>query len=162
MFGFNLTLLFLLVVGAGGGYIWHKNGEEERERVIAEMAIKDTQLALVEEALRQAEADRTLMKEVIAEVNAKFDASQDDYNKLEKKFTKVSEHFGTRDIGKLAENKPGPIGKVITNASHNALRCFEILSGQPLTESELAATKPSQINPECTSIANPNYKPEED
>ena len=99
---------------------------------------------------------------MLNDVNAKFDKAQDDYSRLEKKFDKVSANFGTRDIGKLAENKPGPIGKVISKASKNALRCFEILSGSPLTESELAATKPSQLNSECPSIANPNYKPEEE
>jgi hypothetical protein len=36
---------------------------------------------------------------------------------------------------------------------------LEIASGSPLTEKELAATKPSEINRECPAIANPNYKP---
>ena len=38
-----------------------------------------------------------------------------------------------------------------------ALRCVEISSGSPLTESEINATKKSEINRECPSIANPNY-----
>ena len=41
----------------------------------------------------------------------------------------------------------------------NAGRCIEIASGSPLTEKELNATKKSEINPECPSIANPNYIP---
>lgn len=159
---FNLSLIFVLILGAGGGYVWYQNNEQEKARIIAEMAIKDTQLALAEEARKQAQEDRLLIEQVLNDVNAKFDKAQDDYSRLEKKFDKVSANFGTRDIGKLAENKPGPIGKVITKASRNALRCFEILSGSPLTESELAATKPSQLNSECPSIANPNYKPEEE
>ncbi len=151
-----------MILGAGGGYVWYHNNEQEKARIIAEMAIKDTQLALAEEARKQAQEDRLLIEQVLNDVNAKFDKAQDDYSRLEKKFDKVSANFGTRDIGKLAENKPGPIGRVITKASRNALRCFEILSGSPLTESELAATKPSQLNSECPSIANPNYKPEEE
>ena len=39
----------------------------------------------------------------------------------------------------------------------NANRCIEIATGSPLTEEELAATKKSQINGECPSLANPNY-----
>jgi len=159
---FNLSLIFVLILSAGGGYVWYQNSEQEKARIIAEMAIKETQLALAEEARKQAQEDRLLIEQVLNDVNKKFDKAQDDYTRLEKKFDKVSANFGTRDIGKLAENKPGPIGKVITKASRNALRCFEILSGSPLTESELAATKPSQLNSECPSIANPNYKPEEE
>jgi hypothetical protein len=38
-----------------------------------------------------------------------------------------------------------------------ANRCIEIATGSPLTESEINATKKSQINGECPSLANPNY-----
>jgi hypothetical protein len=162
MFGFNSILLLIVLAGAGGGYVWYQNNEEEKARMIAEMAIKETQLALAEEARLRAEEDRMLMTQVLNDLETKFDNAQDSYGRLEKKFNKVSKYFGTRDIGKLAENKPGPIGKVITNASKNALRCFEILSGSPLSEAEIAAVKPSQINSECPSLANPNYKPEEE
>ena len=39
------------------------------------------------------------------------------------------------------------------------MRCVEIASGAPLTEKEKTATKKSEINSECPSIANPNYVP---
>ena len=84
-----------------------------------------------------------------------------DYEILQEKFNKRSINFGTRDIGKLAEVKPTLIERVINNATKNALRCFEIASGSPLTHDELGARKKSQINPECPSIANPNYVEEE-
>ena len=58
MFGFNIAFLLLLLAGAGGGYVWYQNNEAEREKVIAEMAIKDTRLALVEEAMRRAFYER--------------------------------------------------------------------------------------------------------
>ena len=49
------------------------------------------------------------------------------------------------------------IEKIINNATDNSQRCFEILTGSPLTEKEKNASKKSEINPECPSIANPNY-----
>ena len=48
---------------------------------------------------------------------------------------------------------------VLNKGSDNALRCAEILSGAPLLESEIQATKPSEINPECYELANPNFDP---
>ena len=48
--------------------------------------------------------------------------------------------------------------KIINSASERAQRCVEIASGAPLTEQEINATKKSEINTECPSIANPNYK----
>ena len=77
---------------------------------------------------------------------------QKDLETLDKKFNK-----GSRDFGKLAIERTKVIEKVMNNASKNAMRCLEIASGAELTEKEINATKKSEINPECPSIANPNY-----
>ena len=51
--------------------------------------------------------------------------------------------------------------RVINKAGRNALRCFEVLTGAPLTPKEEEASKPSQYNAECPTI-HPNYnKPSE-
>jgi hypothetical protein len=47
--------------------------------------------------------------------------------------------------------------RIINKGSANATRCIEIASGAELTENEKNATKKSEINPECPSIANPSY-----
>ena len=56
------------------------------------------------------------------------------------------------------QEQPGLVVKIINRASKNEMRCYEIASGSPLTEEELAATKKSQTNGECPGSANPNYK----
>ena len=55
--------------------------------------------------------------------------------------------------------RPEVLERAVNRGTANALRCLEIASGAPFTAAELAATKPSEINRECPSIANPNYKP---
>ena len=64
-----------------------------------------------------------------------------------------------RDFGQLAVAKPESIARAINLGTTRALRCIEIASGAPLTEEEKRANTPSEINKECPSIANPNYKP---
>lgn len=68
---------------------------------------------------------------------------QKDLNSLEAKFHKLD-----RDFGKLALSKPAAIERVINKGTINTLRCFELLSGQPLTEEE----KNGKINPACTDL----------
>ena len=96
--------------------------------------------------------------ETILETNKKLTTLsnnlQKELNDLDKRFTK-----GNRDIGKIAIAKDKVIQRIINKASAAALRCVEISSGSPLTEKELNATKKSEINRECPSIANPNYIP---
>ena len=55
--------------------------------------------------------------------------------------------------------KPNLVENIINNATDDVNRCFEILSGSPLTLEEIDATKQSEINASCPAIANPNYNP---
>jgi uncharacterized membrane-anchored protein YhcB (DUF1043 family) len=77
-----------------------------------------------------------------------------DLDELDKRFNKKE-----RDIGKLAIEKDKVIERIINKASDKAARCMEIASGSPLTKEEMNATKKSEINTECPSLANPNYIP---
>ena len=77
-----------------------------------------------------------------------------DLEDLDKRFNKKN-----RDVGKLAIAKTKSIERITNGASALATRCIEIASGSPLTEKEKNATKKSEINSECPSIANPNYVP---
>ena len=79
---------------------------------------------------------------------------QKDIDALDKRFNK-----GARDFGKLANEKPKLVEKLVNRGSLRAGRCIEIAGGSPLTEKEINATKKSEINTECPSIANPNYEP---
>ena len=160
---FNLTFVFVIILtlAGGGGYVYYQKSQQERAVLIAQAAVNNTKIALQQQAIKQADADVRKINKILNNLEDKFKRSQEDYDNLVGRFNKVSKNFGTRDIGKLAVNKPGLIAKVITRASAKALRCFEILSGSPLTNKEINATKPSQINAECPTIANPNYHPKE-
>ena len=77
-----------------------------------------------------------------------------DLENLDKRFNKKN-----RDVGKLAIAKTESIERITNGASALATRCIEIASGAELTEAEKNATKKSEINSECPSIANPKYIP---
>ena len=80
-------------------------------------------------------------------------------NNLQKDIIAIYKRFkkGARDVGKLANEKPKLVEKLVNRGSLRAGRCIEIAGGSPLTEKEINATKKSEINTECPSIANPNY-----
>ena len=94
----------------------------------------------------------------ILKANKKFNelvnALKKDIDDLDNRFNK-----GGRDFGKLAIEKTEAIQRIVNGASDKAIRCVEIAGGSPLTEEEINATKKSEINRECPSIANPNYVP---
>ena len=89
------------------------------------------------------------------------DILQRELQNLDDKFNKTNASGKKRDIGDLAVNRPESVERVINRASDNALRCVEIAMGAELTEEEINAVTPSEINSECPSLANPNYVPTE-
>jgi len=95
--------------------------------------------------------DAKLASNTVMELSTDFQTARSENNNLRKKLAK-------HDIGYLSERKPQLMQKIINKGINFAGRCFEILSGSPLTDSEKTANKPSQINTSCPDIANPQYK----
>ena len=155
--GIKVGLILLVLAGAGGGFMYVKN-------LKADLAVSEANNMKLEESVAE-------QKAVIEQVQADFKKQQEISKKLqevnstlakelkdtEEKFNKVNASGKKRDVGNLAIKKSKIIEKVINKGTANANRCFEIATGSPLTEKEKNATKKSQINPECPSIANPNY-----
>ena len=86
------------------------------------------------------------------EMNKLISNLKKDLDDLDKRFNK-----GKRDVVKLAIEKTKVIERIINKGGKNAQRCIELASGAEHTEKEIMATKKSEINPECPSLANPNY-----
>ena len=102
--------------------------------------------------LEQQKKDFNAILESNKKLNVLISTFKKDLDELDKRFNK-----GKRDIGKLAIDRTKSIERIINKGADNAARCVELASGAEHTEEELKATKKSQINPECPSLANPNY-----
>ena len=102
--------------------------------------------------IEQQKKDFDAIMESNKKLNVLINTFKKDLDELDKRFNK-----GKRDIGKLAIERTNAVERIINKGSDNAARCVELASGAEHTEDELNATKKSQINPECPSLANPNY-----
>ena len=141
MLQIKLIIAVVLMLGAGGGYLY-VNKLQKDNAILKENQLKlETAVAESNQVIEQQTKDlkkiRTTLKEV-EETNAKLQADRDALNN----------RLGKHDIGNLAENKPGLVEKIINKASDSAARCMEIASGSPLTEEELNGTP----NRECPSF----------
>ena len=154
MFGMRLFLIGIVsasLIGAGA-YVFKLRADNA---ILKANAIKmESAITEQKELIENQKKD---FKEILvanAEMNKLMGDLKKDLDDLDKRFNK-----NNRDIGKLAVEKTAVIEKIINKGGENAARCIEIASGSPLTEKEKNATKKSEINPECPSIANPNYIP---
>ena len=162
MFGVGAALkaivaLIIVLVIAGG--FWYVTGLRADLAVSQENARKMTEaVEKQQEAIAQMQAEQQKIKELNNELNTTIKLQNKDMENLKDRFT-TSANGEKRDFGKAAAKKPASLERAVNRGTVNALRCLEIASGAPLTEAEKNATKPSEINRECPSLANPNYKP---
>ena len=143
---FNLYVYFLINLKADLA-IAQENSKKLEEGV-----------RLQQEAMSQMRADQEKIKDLNNELNTTIKLQNKDMENLKDRFT-TNAAGEKRDFGKAAAAKPTSLERAVNRGTVNALRCLEIASGAPLTETEKNATKPSEINRECPSLANPLYKP---
>jgi len=137
------------------GLAWAKAYYDNSQAEIAQLKENAVKMEL---AIKQSEAAVKSMQKGIRDsvqanhaINKKFQRSR-----IEN--TRLKDLLGKHDLGFLASKKPGLIETRVNKGTANANRCFEIASGAPITATERAATKPSEINSSCSELANPNFR----
>jgi cell division protein FtsL len=151
-----VLLIIILVVFAGFRYLSNLQADlaVSRENVKKLDQAIDTQKGAIDGLVK----DQKKINDINTELRIQNKLQNKDMDDLRDRFNK-SASGEKRDLGKSALEKPLSIERAINRGTVNAFRCLEIASGSPLTEEEKNATKISEINKECPSLANPNYKP---
>ena len=155
MFGsIRLVMVGLLITGIAGAGLYVMKLRSDNAILKANQVKLEEAVSSQKELIAKQQED---FKEILAanqKMNELVGALKKDLEDLDKRFNKKN-----RDFGKLAIEKTGAIERIINKGGDAAARCLEIASGAELTEQEINATKKSEINRECPSIANPNYVP---
>ena len=147
-----ITVLLLAGIGGAGIYVMKLRSDNavlKANQIKLEQAV-DSQQKVIEQQKKDFEA----ITKANQEINQLVNTLRKEFNDLDQRFNKKN-----RDLGKVAIERTDAIERIINSASNKAGRCVEIASGSPLTEAEKKATKKSEINTECPSLANPNYVP---
>jgi hypothetical protein len=151
-----VALIIVLVVAVGVYFLINLKADlaiAQQNAKILEDGVKAQQ-----ETMAQMKADQQKIKDLNNELNTTIKLQNKDMENLKDRFSTTASGE-KRNFGKNAATKPTTLERAVNRGSVNALRCLEIASGSPLTEAEKNATKPSEINRECPSLANPNYQP---
>ena len=152
-----IAVLIIVAICAAG--LWYVTG------LRADLAISEQNSKKLTDAVEQQEAAMAQMRQEQQQIrdannqlNTTIQLQNKDLTNLQDRFTQNAAGQ-KRDFGKTAAARPEALERAVNRGTQNALRCLEIASGSPLTDSEKAASKPSEINRECPSLANPQYKP---
>ena len=150
-----VALIITVIIAAGGWYVMNLK---------ADLAISEENSKRLQEGVQEQQALMKQMAEDIAKI-------QDINRELAEQTTKhraevdaLSRKFSQdakgqpRDFGQFAKERPELVERLVNRGTKNAMRCLEIASGAPRTSEEISAKSATEINKECPTIANPNYR----
>ena len=138
-------MIFAIVSLLGVGFAGYKIFTNMQEKIYT-LTDENTKLNGAVETQKQAikdlEEGMKRAQEETQRVNAEFAAIQQQNRVLSDKLAKF-------DLAVLGERKPGLVEKVINKATVKVGRCFELLSGSPLTDAEKSSKTAAEFNNEC-------------
>jgi predicted nuclease with TOPRIM domain len=155
----KIAMIVVALATAGGGFLHYKTVKADLETAIANNLLLEASVEGQKAVIAQQENDFKSILAANATLQEQNKVLAAEFSALDERFNKINAQGEVRDIGKLAVERSRSVERVINGASAKAMRCVEIAMGAPLTEKEINATKKSEINSECPSIANPNYIP---
>lgn len=134
--------MIVMAAMAAGGY-WYYNDTQERMVILQQNNAKlETAVMTSEATIDALQADYAAMRQTNEQLNA-------DFTSIRRQNEVLADKLSRHDLGFLAASKPGIVEPIINNASNRAIRCFELISGAELTESEKNATSANSFNSEC-------------
>ena len=155
MFGsIKIVMVGLLITGIAGAGMYVMKLRSDNAILKANQMKLEEAVSSQKELIANQKKDFQEILDANNKMNELVSVLKKDLDDLDKRFNKKN-----RDVGLLAIEKTKAVERITNSASDKANRCIEIASGSPLTEKEINATKKSEINTECPSIANPNYVP---
>ena len=132
----KIAAIGAVVVFAAGLY-WYVSNLQATVRILEANNVKleyavSEQQRLIEQQQRDTQSITAIMKS-----QAKLTSSlTNSLIELNEKFHKVNGKGVQRDIGRIGERKPLLVQNIINKSTTNALRCFELLTGDALKENE--------------------------
>ena len=136
-------LLFVVIMVMGGIGYWYYNDTQERIAILQE---NNAQLNIAVQTNEETISSLQASYAAIQEENTRINAA---YAEIRRQNSRLADRLSDIDLGLLAAEKPDSIERAINRGTINAGRCFELLSGAPLTETELNATDGESFNKEC-------------
>jgi len=137
----------VMAVMAGGFYWYYQSSQDTISQLNLEKGTLTTAVDLQEQTINSLEENYRMANEQVAITNRELSDARQQNRQL-------VDRLGRHELGALARARPGLVERTINNATAQAGRCFELLSGAELNERERNATTPREFNSECPWLYN--------
>ena len=142
--GFKLAIAsFVFMAGMAAVGFWYYKDTQERIKILHQNnAVLESAAQRAEEATKALQENMLLLNRELQKVNEQF-ANIRAQNQI------LADKLAKHDLSVLGSEKPGLVSRVVNRATKKVGRCFELLSGAQLTQTEKEASSAKKFNSEC-------------
>lgn len=144
----------LIALLSGAAYYYYNT----TQNTIMQLTENNTQLKenqkQLEEAVQKANETVQYLQNNFETMRQNYEAAAQELQTSREQSNQLRDRLGKHELDVLAISKPRLVERIINNASSEAMRCFELLTGAPLTEDEKNAENERQFNNECPWLFN--------
>lgn len=144
----------LVTVMGSGAYFYFTTTQHKIQQLASNVATLESNNKQLQTAINKSNETVDYLQNSYSQIQDQYNAAQADLQTIRSQNDELRQKLGQHDLGILAENKPFLVEKIINTASKKANRCFELLSGAPLTEEEKNAKNEKEFNSECPFLFN--------
>lgn len=147
-----IFISILIAMMSGAAYYYYSTTQSRIAQLIENTTVleeNNKQLITVNETNLNTIAE---LQDSYARVQEQYTQVQSEFQVIRSQNRELRDRLSRHELDVLAAAKPALVENIINNASDNAIRCFEILSGSPLTEQERNAKNEKEFNSECSWI----------
>lgn len=139
---------------SSGAYFYFTTTQHKMQQLAANVATLEANNEELKTAITTANDTVDYLENSYKEIQNQYNAAQADLQTIRSQNNELKQKLSKHNLGMLAELKPGLVENIVNNASKKANRCFELLSGAPLTEEEKNAKNEKDFNSECPFLFN--------
>lgn len=137
------AIMGVLLLSLLAAFSWYYKDSQSRIQTLNENNAK------LDMAVKTNEETISTLQKDYAAVAAENKRINDEYAAIRRQNSILASKLADIDLSLLASQKPDSIERAVNRGTVNAGRCFEILSGSPLTEDEKNAKDGVTFNKEC-------------
>lgn len=149
----NILIPIILVAAAAASlYVWsmHRTIKSLKDEVVQ----LETNNAQLTSAVETQQATISFLKNQARLIEQEYRDTEQAFIEARRDAENLKKQLQAVDVDKLSTESPLASEAIINDTAANLYRCFELLSGAPLNEKEIAATNGQEFNYMCTWLYN--------
>jgi len=147
----NIALpVAVIAIAAGSLYVW--NSQRTIRALRADVVQLEVSKAQLQSALVEQKNTIDFLQNQARLIEREFRETENAFAQIRRDAEALKEELQASEVDKLSIESPSAAEISINTTNTNFDRCFELLSGAPLTEVEKEAKNGQELNPMCPWI----------